>query len=323
MADLPGRTLEEQLAEIPRLDASVLGAAWAELFGRPPPKCLSRRLLEHAAAYQAQAKLYDGLAKATRRKLTGVAQKQAAAVDGTPHRKRRGALAPGSPLVREWQGRCHTVEVTEQGFLYAGRRYRSLFAVLQRAALRRSFRRCRTACLGVDAIIIELEEGRRRGRPDADLLNELVVAKRIEMVTLGNPAAAIFEELVIGPAAMTLDDGEAATIAYAVEQGAITIIDERKANRICGARFPKLRVGSTVDLFAHPAVMDSLGREPFRGSGERASVGTDEGAASPRRVGGRPYRTGASADMQEPPAECAFDVPPVAGNQTLMRTAGW
>jgi predicted nucleic acid-binding protein len=115
--------------------------------------------------------------------------------------------------------------------------------------------------LAVDVILVELEEGRRRGRPDANLMNELVMATRVEIVALGNPAEAIFEELVIGAAAMTLDDGEAATIAYAVEHGAIAIIDERKANRICGAKFAKLRLGSTVDLFAHPAVMDALGRE--------------------------------------------------------------
>ena len=41
-------------------------------------------------------------------------------------RKARTALAPGSRLVREWQGRPHTIEVLEDGFLYVGRRYRSL-----------------------------------------------------------------------------------------------------------------------------------------------------------------------------------------------------
>ena len=29
-------------------------------------------------------------------------------------------LKPGSPLVREWRGRTHTVTVTEDGFEYAG-----------------------------------------------------------------------------------------------------------------------------------------------------------------------------------------------------------
>ena len=115
--------------------------------------------------------------------------------------------------------------------------------------------------VAVDAVPAELEEGRRRGRTDADQLDGLVAARLIEIVTLGNPAAQLFEELVIGPAAVTLDDGEAATIAYAAEHGAIALIDERKANRICGERFPDLRVGCTVDLFAHPGVVRTLGRK--------------------------------------------------------------
>jgi len=113
----------------------------------------------------------------------------------------------------------------------------------------------------VDAVSIELEEGRQRGRPDADLLDELVTAKKIEIVTLGDSAVAIFEELVIGAAAATLDDGEAATIAYAAAHGATAIIDERKANRICSERFPRMLVGCTVDLFAHPSVANALGSE--------------------------------------------------------------
>lgn len=115
--------------------------------------------------------------------------------------------------------------------------------------------------LVVDAIPAELEEGRRRGRRDADLLGDLVAARLIEIVALGNPAEAIFESLVVGSAAQTLDDGEAATIAYAAGHGAIAIIDERKAIRICGARFPALRLGCTVDLLSHPEVMRVLGRD--------------------------------------------------------------
>lgn len=114
--------------------------------------------------------------------------------------------------------------------------------------------------LAVDAVAAELEEGRLRGRTDADLLNELVVAGLVEIVTLGTPALAAFENLVIGSAAATLDDGEAATIAYAAAHGAVPIIDERKATRICGERFPALPLGSTVDLFAYPDVGRALGR---------------------------------------------------------------
>src|SRR5439155_26665314 len=90
----------------------------------------------------------------------------------------------------------------------------------------------------VDVIPGELELGRRRGRRDTDLLNDLIVAGLVAVVQLDEASGQHFESLVVGSAAMTLDDGEAATIAYAVEHGAVAIIDERKANRICSESFP-------------------------------------------------------------------------------------
>jgi len=113
----------------------------------------------------------------------------------------------------------------------------------------------------VDVVPVELAGGRQRQRQDSDLLNELVVSNVVEIVRLDDIAAPYFEQLVVGPAAMTLDDGEAATIAYAVSQNAIALIDERKANRICGQRFPSLRIGCTVDVFTHPEVQHALGKD--------------------------------------------------------------
>jgi hypothetical protein len=124
--EFTSRTLEKPLAEIPQLDMDALRQAWADRFGRPPPKTLSRRLLELAAAYDTQAKVYGGLKPAIRRKLLQAAPTKPDPTAGASHRKTRATLRPGSRLVREWHGRSHTVEVAETGFLYAGRRYRSL-----------------------------------------------------------------------------------------------------------------------------------------------------------------------------------------------------
>jgi predicted nucleic acid-binding protein len=113
----------------------------------------------------------------------------------------------------------------------------------------------------VDAIPDELELGRRRGRRNTDLLNDLIAMSLVAVVQLDEASGQHFESLVVGSAAMTLDDGEAATIAYAIAHGAVAIIDERKANRICSERFPALGVISTVDLFAQPAVLEALGQD--------------------------------------------------------------
>jgi predicted nucleic acid-binding protein len=112
----------------------------------------------------------------------------------------------------------------------------------------------------LDAVASELHEGRRRGRRDADLLGELVAARVVEVVELDDSSGIHFERLVVGAAAMTLDDGEAATIAYAYSHHAVAIIDERKATRLCAEMYPTLRVGSTVDILAHPSVEQRMGK---------------------------------------------------------------
>lgn len=64
-----------------------------------------------------------------------------------------------------------------------------------------------------------------------------------------------------GTASRTLDDGEAATIGYAHEIGAIAMIDERKARSICASDFPSLAVASTIDLLTHYVMGNALGKE--------------------------------------------------------------
>jgi predicted nucleic acid-binding protein len=111
----------------------------------------------------------------------------------------------------------------------------------------------------VDVVPRELETGRAHGREACERLNELVTAGVLGTVELGDDAAPDFEELVIGAAAATLDDGEAATIAYALAHAGTALIDERKATRICAERFPQLRVACTVDVLIHPDVQRQLG----------------------------------------------------------------
>lgn len=114
--------------------------------------------------------------------------------------------------------------------------------------------------VAVDVVPAELELGRVRGRTDADKFNALVTAGLVEIVQLGEDGERYFESLVVGTAAETLDDGEAATIAYALEHNGTALIDERKATRLCGARFPALPLICTVNILLHPEVQRRLGR---------------------------------------------------------------
>jgi predicted nucleic acid-binding protein len=113
--------------------------------------------------------------------------------------------------------------------------------------------------LVLDVVSSELDRGRERGRTDAHLLRDLTMERLIEIVKLDEVGEAHFERLVVGPAAETLDDGEAATIAYAASAGMTAVIDERKATRLCAIHFPELAISSTVDILCGIEVVRTLG----------------------------------------------------------------
>src|SRR5690606_30533922 len=105
----------------------------------------------------------------------------------------------------------------------------------------------------------ELKARPQRERTQIDEFAELMASGRVEVVRLGGESIGHFTSLVSGSAAETLDDGEAATIAYALECGGTAIIDERKANRICSERFGALRRACTVDVLMQHQVQCALG----------------------------------------------------------------
>lgn len=110
-----------------------------------------------------------------------------------------------------------------------------------------------------DVVVSELESGRHKGHINAELLQCLIQEGLVEVITMGAVATTHFEELVIGSAPDILGDGEAATIACALEIGGVPLIDERKACRVCSERYPSLFYGCTVDIFAHLEVRKALG----------------------------------------------------------------
>jgi hypothetical protein len=102
---------------------------------------------------------------------------------------------------------------------------------------------------------------RKSGRDDAALTALLVANGSLGEAVLNEDAEAHFLRLTAGDAAETLDDGEAATIAHAATAGAISVLDERKATLLCARLFPVVRVASSLDVLAHPAVEGSIGAE--------------------------------------------------------------
>lgn len=104
----------------------------------------------------------------------------------------------------------------------------------------------------------ELASGVKKGHDDYAQLQALIDIGAVRVVKLGETGESIYARLVEGSAVRTLDDGEAATIGYAYETGAIALIDERKARTICGCDFPDISIASTIDLLTHELIATAL-----------------------------------------------------------------
>ena len=116
-------------------------------------------------------------------------------------------------------------------------------------------------CLAPTQVIDELSRGAILGHSDSQKVEHLIESGALKARAIRTHGGEIFESLVAGDALTTLDDGEAATIALAVETGGIATIDEKKALNICERRFPKLSVATTPDLLLDSSIERSIGRE--------------------------------------------------------------
>jgi predicted nucleic acid-binding protein len=110
------------------------------------------------------------------------------------------------------------------------------------------------------AALAELDRGRPKGRQTADEVAALVHIGLVNVVSIPTSQEDLFLSLVAGSAVETLDDGEAATLAYAHEGFASPIIDERKATDLSSRRFPHLRLSTTTDFLLSDSMFEALGR---------------------------------------------------------------
>lgn len=156
------KALAVGLSELANLDKRALVQQWSELIGSAPPPYASLTFLRCAVAYEMQTRAGGQVPKRVERVLAAALR----SVDGgkghvaasnlipemagqnptadlpsslqptdpsmtTPQLppKLTPKLAPGTQLVREWNGRTWQVEVVKGGFVCRGKRYRSLSAI--------------------------------------------------------------------------------------------------------------------------------------------------------------------------------------------------
>lgn len=112
------------LAGLDALSRAGLGTRFEELFKRPPPKGMSSPLLRRIIAYRTQEDLAGGPDRALKQRLARLAEEQRIGRTTTPRPTLQ--IKPGTRLLRDWQGHTHSVTVTEGGFQYRSKTYKSL-----------------------------------------------------------------------------------------------------------------------------------------------------------------------------------------------------
>jgi hypothetical protein len=109
------------------------------------------------------------------------------------------------------------------------------------------------------------DEIKRHPIPGSDhiaALAELTVSGLLRVQEMRVEERVLFRELTANDLARGLDDGEAATIAFAIGHAnrAAPVIDERKATNLFANRWPDRTILMTVDLLADPRVVKHLSR---------------------------------------------------------------
>lgn len=108
-------------------------------------------------------------------------------------------------------------------------------------------------------VLQEFLDGVALGYGDAKELQNLIGYGTFQVVEFSDAGTAVFANLVSGPTAETLDDGESATIALAIQLDGVAVLDERKARKICRQRYPNLQIISTAELLLSDSVRNAIG----------------------------------------------------------------
>lgn len=123
--------VEREIEALEALDTKALQQRWRDLYRTEPPPKIQSRLLRLAVAYRIQEKAFGGLKAAAKRQMREhlAAMRRGSSGENTTTRRPSIRLAPGTQLVREWNGATVLVHVVEGGFSWKGATHKTLSAV--------------------------------------------------------------------------------------------------------------------------------------------------------------------------------------------------
>ena len=120
------RRLENDLAALATMSTAQLRSSWAETFDTPVP-LVPESLLRRALGHAMQERALGSLSAAARRSLEALASGGSAAQQDLCIK-----FKPGTRLMRQWNGRMHSVLVTAEGFEFDGKTWKSLSSIAGR-----------------------------------------------------------------------------------------------------------------------------------------------------------------------------------------------
>jgi len=124
---LQDQSAREEIQRLKTLERSELISAWIRAYGAPPFKGIRQTTLIRGLAYHIQCKRFGNLKPSVNRQLLKIV-KPDTEVSRKPRTTSKPKTMLGSQIIREWNGRTHTVQVTDKGYVMAGITYGSLSA---------------------------------------------------------------------------------------------------------------------------------------------------------------------------------------------------
>jgi hypothetical protein len=122
-----GKHLMVKADSYTNINRTELASTWVNTFDTDLPRGISQDLIRRILAYEEQIKKRGDLDSRSKRALR--IHKHQASPAAQAKQPRNPKLQVGSYLLREWNHDTHRVDITEDGFEWRGKTYKSLSAI--------------------------------------------------------------------------------------------------------------------------------------------------------------------------------------------------
>lgn len=118
------KPIADELAALRDLDAHELAARYEATFGRPP-RSKHREWLFRRLAFRAQEDRFGGMSATAKARLAELVS-EIELPTAPPTNTNDDGLTVGTVITREWRGQTLRLAVTDDGYLFGGKTFRSL-----------------------------------------------------------------------------------------------------------------------------------------------------------------------------------------------------